>query len=96
MKSIPTSITGLSPKSRVLKAMNKLPIEVPYHSIIGNRGLDQTPLVKSSDGVVPYWSSHLEGADSELIVPTGHDAFKSPLSVTEVLRILKINEADEY
>ena len=76
--------------------MNKLPIEVPYHSIIGNRGLDQTPLVKSSDGVVPYWSSHLEGADSELIVPTGHDAFKSPLSVTEVLRILKINEADEY
>ncbi len=95
LKSIPTSITGLSPKSRLLKAMNTLPIEVPYHSIIGNRGFDQRPLAQSSDGVVPYWSSHIEGADSELIVPTGHDAFKSPCSVNEVLRILKKNEVDE-
>jgi hypothetical protein len=28
---------------------------------------------ESSDGVVGYWSTHLEGARSELIVPTGHD-----------------------
>ena len=42
--------------------VNKLPIAsgVPYHSIIGDRGRGDTP--KSSDGVVPYWSSHLDGA----------------------------------
>ena len=95
MKSIPTSISGLSPKSPVLKAMDKLPLDVPYHSIIGNRGLDTQPLSQSSDGIVPYWSSHLEGAESEVIVPTGHDAFKSPASVNEVLRILKLNEEHE-
>ena len=92
MTSIPTSIAGLSPKSPVLKALDKLPINVPYNSIIGNRGQDSVPLAQSSDGVVPYWSSHMEGAKSELIVPTGHDAFKSPASVAEVLRILNCDE----
>jgi len=92
LKDIPTSISGLSPKSPVLMALDKLPISVPYNSIIGNRGRNNTPLAQSSDGVVPYWSSHLEGAESELIVPTGHDAFKNPGSVAETLRILHCDE----
>ena len=92
----PNSIDTLSPTSRFVRMINRIPIVggIPYHTILGDRGKGDSP--HSSDGVVPYWSSHLEGADSELIVPTGHDAFKSPLSVTEVLRILKIYEADEY
>jgi hypothetical protein len=60
---------------------------VPYHSILGDRGRGDTP--NSSDGFVPYSSSHLDGANSELIVPTGHDAYESPLAVDEVKRILK-------
>jgi len=36
---------------------------VTYHSIMGDRGKGNTP--ESSDGVVPYWSSHLGGAASE-------------------------------
>jgi pimeloyl-ACP methyl ester carboxylesterase len=52
----PNSISGLSPKNPLLLALDKLPIEAPHNSIIGDRGRGDTP--KSSDGVVPYWSSH--------------------------------------
>lgn len=90
VRTIPTSIQGLSPKSQLLQGIAKLPITVPYHSIIGNQGKDNLPLDQSSDGVVPYWSSHMAGAQSEIIVPTGHDAFGCPKSVKEVLRILKL------
>jgi hypothetical protein len=43
----------------------------------------------SSDGVVPYWSSHLNGAQSELIVPSDHMALRNPEAIKEVERILK-------
>ena len=90
IRSVPSSIIGLSPRSPLLKGLDKLTIAVPYHSIIGNQGKDNLPLAKTSDGVVPYWSSHLDGAQSELIVPTTHDAFKNEKSVKEVLRILEL------
>ena len=59
---------------------------VPYHSIIGDRGKGDTP--DSSDGVVPYESSHIEGTESELIVPSGHSAHHDPAAVKEMQRIL--------
>ncbi len=65
-------------------------MSVPVHSIIGNRGKDNQPLEETSDGVVPYWSSHLDAAESEIIVPTGHDAFNDPTAVAELQRILKL------
>ncbi len=82
----PTSISGLSPSNPLLKALDKLAIEAPHNSIIGDRGRGDTP--NSSDGVVPYWSSHLNSAQSELIVPTDHGAMKSPKTVAEIRRIL--------
>ena len=58
----PTSIDTLSPYNPFLKTLNTLPIadHISYHSVIGDRGRGDTS--NSSDGVVPYWSSHLEGA----------------------------------
>src|SRR6476646_12103494 len=84
----PTSIDTLSPRNRFVRTLNTLPIEdhIPYHSIIGDRGRGDTP--NSSDGVVPYWSSHLDGAESEKIVPSGHGAEHSAQGIAEVLRIL--------
>lgn len=82
----PTSISGLSPRNPLLLAMEQLPIGAPHNSIIGDRGRNDTPY--SSDGVVPYWSSHLDSAQSELIVPTGHGAMENPKSVQEIRRIL--------
>ncbi len=87
----PTSIDTLSPTNRFLVAMNKLPIDprVPYHSIIADRGRGNSP--NSSDGVVPYWSSHLAGAQSEKIVPTGHAALNNRQTIAEIHRILLVN-----
>jgi pimeloyl-ACP methyl ester carboxylesterase len=88
MRNIPTSISTLSPNDTFVKAINTIPIRpgTPYHSIIGDRGKGNTP--NSSDGAVPYWSSHLDGAESELIVPSGHRAHQNPEAIAEVRRIL--------
>ncbi len=89
LKRLPNSIDTLSPNDPFMKIMNTLPLarSVPYHSIIGDRGRGDTP--NSSDGVVPYWSSHLDGAESEKIVPSGHGANQNPQGISEVMRILK-------
>lgn len=90
--SIPSRITGidtLSPESPLFKAWEGLPLAngAKFYSIIGDRGRGDTP--ESSDGIVGYWSSHLEGAQSELIVPTGHDAQAYPGTEQEIIRILR-------
>src|SRR6267154_4703915 len=56
-RRLPNSITGLKPSNPGLPVINSAPISVPYHSIIGDRGKGDSP--NSTDGVVPYWSSHL-------------------------------------
>ncbi len=71
------------PAARTLKRSG-----IPYHSIMGDRGRGDTP--NSSDGIVPYWSSHLDGAKSELIVNSGHGAQCDPQAIREVARILKL------
>lgn len=87
----PTSIDTLSPNNRFVRALNSLPIadHIPYHSIMGDRGRGDTP--HSSDGVVPYWSSHLDGAQSERIVPSDHGAHQNQEGIEEVHRILLLN-----
>jgi pimeloyl-ACP methyl ester carboxylesterase len=86
-----TSVSRLSPSNPLYKELEKLPIAVPYHSIIGDRGRGDTP--NSSDGVVPYWSSHLDSAESEVIVPDDHGAFDDPAAIAEIKRILQKNHA---
>jgi pimeloyl-ACP methyl ester carboxylesterase len=89
LKRLPTGINGLSPRSPVLRGLDTLAIRAPYHSIIGDRGRGDTP--NSSDGVVPYWSSHLADAQSELIVPGAHGAYQLPQTVEELKRILRLD-----
>lgn len=84
-----SSITRLSPKDPLYHSWENIPIPVPYHSIIGDRGRGNTP--DSSDGVVPYWSSHLEGAQSEFIVPGPHGAYAHPKAIEEMKRILELH-----
>ena len=89
LKRIPTGINGLSPQNPVLRGLDTLAIRAPYHSIIGDRGRGDTP--NSSDGVVAYWSSHLAGAQSELIVPGPHGSFALPQTISELKRILRLH-----
>jgi pimeloyl-ACP methyl ester carboxylesterase len=91
LNRMPNSVDTLEPNDRFVQAVNKLPMarHIPYHSIMGDRGRGDTP--NSSDGVVPYWSSHLQGAQSELIVNSDHGAQYNPQAIREVERILKGN-----
>jgi pimeloyl-ACP methyl ester carboxylesterase len=88
-KRLPNSVLGLKPSNPALPVINNAPISVPYHSIIGDRGRGDTP--NSSDGVVAYWSSHLDGAKSELIVPGPHGSCALPQTIAELDRILRLN-----
>ena len=83
------SVDTLSPNSRFVKVVNTIPITpgVSYDTIIGDRGRGDSP--NSSDGVVPYWSSHMDGAQKEYIVPSGHGAHQDSQAIADVLRILK-------
>jgi hypothetical protein len=82
-------VIGLSPSNPVYKILDARPIEAPFHSIIGDRGKGDTP--NSSDGVVDYWSSHLRGAKSELIVPGPHGSCELPETLDELRRILRLH-----
>ncbi len=60
----------LSPTSDSIRGLQNLTVQkVPTHSIIGDKGDNDTPY--SSDGLVPYWSSHIPWG-TEHIVPSSH------------------------
>ena len=88
MDKYPTGIDNLTPDSVALRELMKQPFRkgIPYHSIIGNNRKEGVP--GGSDGIVPYSSSHLDGAASELVVKSGHSAQQNPLAIQEVRRIL--------
>jgi hypothetical protein len=88
-KRLPNSITGLKPSNPAFPVINEAPMTVPYHSIIGDRGKGDCP--NCTDGVVPYWSSHLAGAKSEQIVPGPHGSAELPQTIAELDRILRLN-----
>jgi len=90
-KHLPTSINSLSPNSPATVALNKLPLpgRVTCHSVIGDRAKGDTP--NSSDGVVPYGSSHVTPVASELIVPSNHSVPDNPEATRELNRILQLH-----
>ena len=87
----PTSLYSIVPNP-VLSGLAELPIKVPFHSIIGNLGVDLGP--DSTDGLVTYSSAHLEGAESEKVIPAGHYLMAHPETVAEIKRILEENIAE--
>ena len=91
LKRFPNSVDTLAPNNRFVVAINKVPITpgIPYYTIVGDRGRGDTP--NSSDGVVSYWSSHLDGARSEFIAPCNHSSPLNQQAIAEVHRILKLN-----
>ena len=81
-----SAVRTLSPKSTALIALAELPIEVPFYSIIGQK--HHGTMARGSDGVVPYWSSHLDGATSERVVRGGHGVIGNAQAIDEVIQIL--------
>lgn len=90
----PNSIDNLSVHNPFISRAAELPISarVAYHSIIGTYRQGGLPLEESSDGVVPYWSSHLKDAESEAVVPSWHDVQSKPEAMMEIRRILRLHQ----
>ena len=88
------SINGLRPDNPILHEALELPVRrgVDIHSIIAQKD-PKDPLQESSDGVVPYKSSHLSEAVSEVIVTdvSHRSMVEDERTVAEVLRILYLN-----
>ncbi|ENW92121.1 esterase/lipase family protein [Acinetobacter dispersus] len=84
--------SDLSYQSKFMKMSQDVqPIKgLAYHSIIGNITQSQDPK-KMTDGIVPYTSSHLEGALSEKIIQGGHSIQEKPEAILELRRILKLH-----
>lgn len=79
----------LSPNSRFMQLTHQIMPKagLPYHSILGNATKFDTPQ-RMSDGIVPYASSHLEGAQSEQVFKGGHSIHAKPETILELRRIL--------
>jgi pimeloyl-ACP methyl ester carboxylesterase len=88
MTRLPTSIDNMTPGNPFIKTLAETPIAkgVIAHSIIAVR--DDGPFEKGTDGVVRYESAHIDGAESELIVRSGHSAQGRPETIQEIRRIL--------
>ena len=90
-----TGIHDLDPDSLFSRAIgnSRMKEGLIYHSIIGDQ--DRADHPGGSDGVVPYSSSHLDNAASEVIVHSGHSIHRSPAAMRELLRILRLHLRNE-
>lgn len=85
----------LSDKSTFMSLTKDVKINqnVRYHSIMANNTsftIKDTGTVSEhiSDGIVPYSSSHLDGADSEIVIDGGHSIHENPKTVVHLRKIL--------
>lgn len=92
---LPTSIETLTVDAPVLNALLAMPPRpgVSFHSIIGARSPGAP--AETTDGVVPYRSSHFEKAVSEVLVASDHSVPKAPGALQEVRRILRLHLTEQ-
>lgn len=89
-----TSVGQLSPDSYSIQGLQRLTVRsAPTYSIIGDRGYNDSP--NSSDGIVPYWSSHI-GRGEETIVPADHSVQDVPETAEAFGRVLRAYAAGTY
>jgi pimeloyl-ACP methyl ester carboxylesterase len=93
-KGVPTSLSGMATDNPFMLTLADIPVApgIKCNSIIAIKGRDQPP--KGADGVVQYTSAHVDYAESEYIVRSGHSCQGNPLTIEEVRRILLKNLAE--
>jgi hypothetical protein len=87
--TVPNSIDNLRDSDPFVRAVAELPVSprVGFNTIVAQRD-PAVPLIDSDDGLVPYRSAHLQGAESEKVIPGGHSIQESPQAILEIRRIL--------
>lgn len=87
---LPNGVDNLRDTDPFVQVSARFPISasVRYHSIIAN-DTPKKALADSDDGLVPYRSAHLAGAQSELVIPFSHSVQETPEAILEIRRILR-------
>ncbi len=89
-----TSIDQLRPTSQLTADFLYKPLNpaVEFYSVIGRKDSDPgKPLTETTDGVVPYTSSHLDGVISEKVIyDSPHGVHRTDGGIEEIIRILKL------
>ena len=81
-----TSINQLNPESYSIRGLQGLSVRAAHtHSIIGSGGAE---CPRCTDGVVPYWSSHLSWG-SQTIVPADHSVQNSRETADDLILLLR-------
>jgi pimeloyl-ACP methyl ester carboxylesterase len=82
------SVYGMTPGSPFSSTVASIPVAptVKANSIIAVQG--DGPIETGDDGVVKYSSAHIDEAESELVIRSGHSVQSNPRAVAEVRRIL--------
>ncbi|WP_369934107.1 esterase/lipase family protein [Xanthomonas tesorieronis] len=95
-RRLPNGIDNLRDTDPFVRAAAALPISpaVRYNSIIARRN-PAMALADANDGLVPYRSAHLDGAESELVITSGHSVQETPQAILEIRRILHAQIAAE-
>ncbi|MDF1825332.1 MAG: hypothetical protein P1U68_11860 [Verrucomicrobiales bacterium] len=89
-----TSLDQLRPSSQLTGEYLNKPLNpaVEFYSVIARKDKDSSkPLAESTDGVVPYSSSHMDGVLSEKVVfDSPHGVHRTEEGINEIIRILKL------
>jgi hypothetical protein len=88
---VPTAVDNMAPGHPFILGLQQIPVaaSIPVHSIIS---VDTPgPVDKGNDGVVAYSSAHIEGVESEVVVPSPHSCQGHPQTMEEVRRILRLH-----
>jgi hypothetical protein len=92
-----SSVDGMKVNDPLLVALDTQPIspQVAFHSIVASRSRRLFPsLERNGDGLVSYFSAHLDGAASERVVQASHMCEDDPEVIAEVRRILTLHVCD--
>jgi hypothetical protein len=88
---VPTAVDNMAPRHPFILGLQQIPVaaSIPAHSIIS---VDTPgPVEEGNDGVVAYSSAHIEGLESEVVVPSPHSCQGHPQTMEEVRRILRLH-----
>ena len=83
----PSVVESLHPDNPLFDALEALPPQVPFHTVIADLGLADEP----TDGIVEGWSASIPGAMSELVLESTHGVHQHPAGIAEVRRILHLH-----
>ncbi len=88
---IPSSLSGMDIDNPFMLTLADIPVApgIKANSIIAINNDAQPP--NGEDGVVKYTSAHVDYAESEFIVRSGHSCQMNPLTIEEMRRILLEN-----